>query len=142
MSSLDGLRGIDLSARRTGAEYLRLYGQLKAVAEQEDNGPLDVLRRGGEVSLSVGSVYGGGAERKEHFGLSYQRPDVIARESLILHAATSEAEDYEARRLEFGHEGELLKVTHSADFTRDQFGDELKAVLYVDPESATVFRAQ
>lgn len=139
MSSLDNVRTLDLGARRTGPEYLNLYRQFKAAAEKEDNGPLDVLRRGGEVSVSEGNVYGDGPQNREEVSLSYQRPDVIAAEALTLRRAAFSQGGYEAKTLEFGREGSLLKVTQSRDTARDRYGDESKTVLYVDPTSGNLF---
>ena len=129
MSGISGLSGQDLVTRRTGADYLKLYGELKATAEKLDNGPEDWLTRGGEVSVIEQNP------AKGSFSLSYQRPDVIARESLILHRETPSEEPYQTQSLELGHEGSLLKVTHSQDTTRDVFGDETRTVLYVDPRT-------
>ncbi|MFA5507856.1 MAG: hypothetical protein WC314_12750 [Vulcanimicrobiota bacterium] len=139
MGPLDNVRALDLKARRTGAEYLNLYQQFKDIANEEDNGPLDVLRRGGEVLISEGSVYGEGPSHREQVALSYQRPDVIAKESLVLKQAAISEGNYKAETLEFGQEGSLLKVTQSQDTTRDQYGDEMKTVLYVDPTTGALF---
>lgn len=139
MSAWETIRSLDLGARRTGAEYLKLYRDFKAVANAEDQGPCDVLRRGGEVSLSQGSVYRTGPEDSEEISLSYQRPDVIAAEDLTLRRAAFTAEVYECQTLQFGREGSLLKVTQSRDLTRDEYGDELRTVLYVDPTSEQTY---
>lgn len=139
MSPLESVRSIDLSARRTAGEYLKVYRDFKAVVEAEDNGPRDVLRRGGEVSVSEGSVYGDGPPNREEVSLSYQRPDVIAAEDLTLRRAAFTEGVYESKTLQFGREGSLLKVTQSRDTTRDQYGDEHRTVLYVDPTSQQIF---
>lgn len=133
MSILDGFRHLDLTARQTGAEYLRLYNGAKVASEKLDNQPEDVLRRGGEVHVVEG------LEQSEQFSLSYQRPDVIANESLILRRSGLDGERYFAHTVEFGREGSLLEVTHSLDETKNTFGDETRTVLYIDPESSRLF---
>lgn len=132
MSGITALTSQDLVTRRSGADYLKLYNELKITAEHLDNGPEDWLTRGGEVSV-VDNQPG------LTFSLSYQRPDVIARESFILYRETEGDQGYEAQSLELGHEGDLLKVTHRQDTTRDVFGDDAHSVLYVDPGTGQVF---
>lgn len=132
MSAIDAFSGQDLTIRRTGAAYLKLYHDLRTTAERMDNAPEDWLTRGGEVSL-VDSQAG------RTFSLSYQRADVIARESLILHREDHTPQGYQAQSLELGQDGELLKVTHRLDSTRDVFGDEAQTILYVDPGTGELF---
>jgi hypothetical protein len=132
MSDLACLRHQNLTSRRTGADYLKLYAELKQTAQRLDNGPHDVLTRGGEVSVVE-------REGPEEFSLSYQRGDVIAQESLILYRKTDTPE-YQATSLELGLRGEMLEVTHRHDATRDIYGDENKTVLYVDPSSGETLR--
>ena len=138
MSSIHNkISQINLSPRKTAAEYQGLYQDIRALAQSEDNKANDDSFRGGEVWVKT-------RQDSEYVSLGYQRDEGYVGEHLSVYQTSLDEDGKKEstvglRAAPTDKSERYLKFEHLTD-TNGELGYEEKSVVLIDTKTQTLFQ--